>query len=86
MKLEKITIPFGSGTADRESAEQLITKAKRMIDSGRAFGEVAKQFNRDGKAEEQIFDETTAKNDDYLVPELKAVAGSMEPGTDQRSD
>lgn len=80
VKLEKITIPFGSGTADRESAEQLITKAKRMIDSGRAFGEVAKQFNRDGKAEEQIFDETTAKNDDYLVPELKAVAGSMEPG------
>ena len=51
-----------------------------MIDSGRAFGEVAKQFNRDGKAEEQIFDETTAKNDDYLFPELKAVAGSMEPG------
>lgn len=80
VKLEKITIPFGSGANERESPKQLITKAKRMLESGKAFGEVASQFNRDGKAEEQILDETTAKNDGYLYPELKAVAGSMEPG------
>lgn len=80
VKLEKITIPFGSGANERESAKQLITKAKRMIDSGAAFGKVASQFNRDGKAEEQIFDETTGRNDGYLYPELKAVAGSIEPG------
>lgn len=80
MKFEKITIPFGSDAVEKEKAEQMIMKAKRMLDSGTAFENVAEQFNRDGKVEEHILDETTARNDHYLHPELKAVAGSMEAG------
>lgn len=80
IKFEKITIPFGSGAVEKEKAEQLIIKAKEMLDSGTAFENVAALFNQDGKVEEHILDETTARNDKYLHPELKAVAGSMEAG------
>lgn len=80
MKLEKITIPFGSDAVEKEKAEQLIIEAKRMLDSGTAFENVAGQFNRDGKVEEQILDETTARHDNYLYPELKAVASILESG------
>lgn len=80
IKVEKIVIRFDLNGAGREAALQKITEANMELDSGISFEEVGKQFNDDGKAIEQIFDENSLRHDLRLNPELKTVAEIMELG------
>jgi hypothetical protein len=78
IKVQKITIPFGSTKNEKEKAEQLIRQAKTMLNSGSDFESVAKLYNVNGQVNDQIFDETTAKRDVILSSELKASASKLQ--------
>lgn len=78
IKVQKITIPFGSTEIEKEKAEQLIRQAKAKLDSGSDFESVAKLYNENGQVNDQIFDETTARRDVIQYSEVKAIAQKLE--------